>query len=1005
MRLSSFAQFSLIVLAFVLSCQSSPPPTLPAPVQTEFARQQTTPQGSAQASPRHLWGYYRCNADLEQGTVSVLPDRSVDMHINATKPLNNNLGIDISVDPSSTPATGYFVINVSITHPFPSNPSLAGFDVHGILLASGGIDAGGLRMSGAGDPQLLNADGWSRWWNPTEFTTPGVLGYVKGLYSIHGPAGPPSAMVNPYKIFCDGLWSTADISLLKVLQLNDPAGRTVFRSGKTNARQYKIQFPVSGGPKIYFDYAIDANWAKPTVDPPVNIPADFPIWANCMEPWLVEATVQECTLAGTPYGGASSGELKLSLDIWDWQGWSNGNYAGQIGNIRLYSPGIAFDTPAVSQQDGFHNTIVTVTATGMPSNIGTMPVLIEVCAPGTSWKQGAAEAPAGEIAAYARVSVDVGLMSCEGDDNVICDNAVWVDLVSSTKGAVCMPYDPSDYFAFAIPTGKVQEGTITLDNFDYGDNDLVLFDGCPGNPIGQATNPYGVTEILNVEDLEAGFYYIAVLTGETTGTDVQPYNLSLDIHESSTDCTTDDNNDYTSAVSIALQDTKTESVCAGGDIHDWYTITVPTDKVAGGTIYVDNAGVGNIDIRIYDTYPGPITFWGTNPDTMDELVTIGGLGPGVHYIEVFALGSTPDGDRGYTMDIDLISSEYSCSNNDGNDSYLTADPIGLTDAVSGTVCFPADPDWFTFIVPENKAADGGITLSSGMVADNDLYVYGDPAAAPIAYSAKVGVDDESVSLNDLAAGTYLIKAIAHPNVGNGDQPYTLTMSLTLKSVGDLDFKIHAHIIRKDDGSGPATTEANVNADVGWASQFFSEWGGSFTVAEISYINRTSWLAATSTEINQCHTIYKDTSGPINVYYVNSFPNMPNAAAFCRMDCRPTYQTHTSTYIAMSDYAEHGSLAHELGHATGIFHDVYLLDAGFTSCAQINAYYCPYGGANLSFCKESDAAYGNLMYFQISGWNDPSDYWLSDKNWETPAKPIESQAENWIYFHTNYPNSF
>jgi hypothetical protein len=197
----------------------------------------------------------------------------------------------------------------------------------------------------------------------------------------------------------------------------------------------------------------------------------------------------------------------------------------------------------------------------------------------------------------------------------------------------------------------------------------------------------------------------------------------------------------------------------------------------------------------------------------------------------------------------------------------------------------------------------------------------------------------------------------------------------------------------------------VQNDVAWANEFYSRWGGSFSLASITYINKTSWLAATSNEMYSCHLQYRDRSGPINVYYVNSFPDMSGAAAYCRMDCRYAYQTHNSTYVAMSDYGVNRVLAHELGHATGIFHDVYLLDMGFSSCYQINQYYCPYSSGNGSYCDEDDADYGNLMYFGIQNWNDPEDYWLSSYHWQDPEKPIESQVENWRYFHINYENNF
>ncbi len=1000
--------FIAVAVAFcffliILGCQTNRSPIVPGSVQDQNA-QTLTASTQTDGSSRYLWGYYHCATDLEKGTIEVLPNRAAELHINATKPLNKTLGIGFEIDPTSNPPAGYLVINVSIIHPFNESPGFSGFDVRGILLTSGSLDAGGLRMPGPGDPELINTDGWSRWWNPSEFTDPGLLGYTEGLFSIHGPSGPPNAMINAYKVFADGLWASGTVDFLTAIPLNEPNGRAIFRSGNTNTRQYIIQFPVNGGPVVRYDYAIDASWAPPTPDPPVQFPGDFPIWANSMEAFIVKPVVEECTLAGTPYGGAGSGEVVLSIEVWDWQGWFTGSYDGQIGNVKLYSPGCDFDPPAVEQTDGLHFTTLTVTATGIPSTTGTIPVLIEIPAPGTAWKQGAPAAPSGEMAAYARVSIDVGTMACEGDENETCDDAEPVDIESSTMGAVCMPFDAIDYYVFAIPTGPAMDGTITLDNFDYSDNDLILFDGCPGDIIDSSMNPYCGTEVITVELLESGFYYIAVLPGETAGTDVQPYNLILDIEKSATVCTEDNNNEYTDATVVDLQDNVIESVCAGADIRDWFIITVPQNKVAGGTIYIHNAGQGNVDIRVYDIYPGPATFWSSNTGTQDELLAIPGLGPGFHYIQLVALGTNPSGDRGFTMDIDLLSSDYECDSADGNNNSLTADMTGYTNIETGTVCFPADPDWYMFIVPQDKAVNGTITLSGNMVANNDIFFYGDPGEDPLDYSAEPGVDDEVITISNLGVGTYYIQIIAHPNVGIGDQPYTLTLDLEEKDVGNYDFLIHAHIICKDDGSSPATTETRVNNDVAWANEFYSQWGGSFELSEISYVNRTSWLAVTTTEMYQCHMLNRDKSGPINVYYANSFPDMPSAAAYCRMDCRPAYQTHNSTYIAQSDNALNRVLAHELGHATGIFHDVYLLELGYTSCAQISQAYCP-PGTNLSFCKESDADYGNLMWFSIQGWNDPEDYWLSDENWQTPDKPIESQVENWRYFHIHYQNNF
>ena len=989
-------------LGFCLGCQVQRPPTAPSfnePVKEVGVRADRLSEGGS----RFLWGYYNCFADLEKGTITAAPSRSVDAHLNATQLLNKSLGVTISVQPSSNPPAGYFCINVGLTHPYGTKPGLCGFDVRGILLCTGSADAGGLRIPGADDPELKNADGWTRWWNPSEFTDPGILGYVPGKYHIHPPSGPPDAMINPYKLFGDALVATAEAKLYKFMPLTDPNARAIFRSGNTNTRQYMIQFPLDGGPIIRFDYAVDASWMAPDPNPPVELPANFPINANNPEAFLVEAEVTDCTLAGTPFGAAGSGELKLSIEVWDWQGWFYGSYAGEIGSVRLYSPLVAFNPPVVEQSDGANHTVLTVTATGVPSTVATgVPVVIEIAAPGTSWKQGWQAAPPGEISAYARVCIDIAQMKCTADENENCDSSVPVELKSSIASVVCIPYDQDDYYVFVVPTGKVMEGTITLDNFDYSDNDMILYDGCPGDAIETALNPGTGPETIEVGNLESGLYYVVVIPGETAGNEVQPYILTLDIEQTAGECTTDNNNTYEEAAPIGLTASDSDSVCAGGDLRDWYKVTVPAEKVAGGTIYLDNHDDGDINIRVYDEYPGPPTYWSTNPGTQDEMVTIDGLGPGVHYIELYAQGVNPQGDRGFTLTTNLTASNYFCTTGDGNDSYNEADTIGYTDEVTDTVCFPADPDWFAFTIPDNKSVHGTITLSGGMMVDNDLFLYDDPMESPIEQSAEVGIADEIITVEKLSTGKYYVKAAAHPTVGGADQPYTLTMGLEEQAVGNYDFTVHAHIICNNDGSNPAASESKVNRDINWANEFYQKYGGSMTLVEISYVKRSSWLAATSSEMYQCHMIYRDKSGPINVYYCNSFPDAPNAAAYCRMDCRYYYQTHNSTYIAMSDYAYDRALAHELAHATAILQDMYLLD--WYTCSELYQIYCPYPPNN-SYCHPADATYGNLMWWQVAGWDDPEDYWLSQKNYQNPEKPIESQLENWTYFHTNYPDNF
>jgi hypothetical protein len=248
--------FFLIFTFLFIGCQGKDSPTA-APVD-QVHPQSLEMAGNTEGNPdRYLWGYWHCEANTQDGTVTAIPDRTANLHVNLTALINSQVLLGIEVKTGSDPSIGYFVVDFIITHPFAGMPKLTAFDLHGIILCNGSEDAGSIRFPGSGDLELKNADGFSRWWNPDEFTDPGFFGYVKGQYAIQGPDGPPTSNINPYKLFGDGLMSLTDMTYLTTLPLTSQTGRAVFSSGATNRREYQVQFPWYGGPIYYFDYAVD----------------------------------------------------------------------------------------------------------------------------------------------------------------------------------------------------------------------------------------------------------------------------------------------------------------------------------------------------------------------------------------------------------------------------------------------------------------------------------------------------------------------------------------------------------------------------------------------------------------------------------------------------------------------------------------------------------------------------------------------------------------------------
>ncbi len=946
-----------------------------------------------------LWGYWQCALDNETHKIAAVPARTALLHINAAGPLNSTLGMSVTIDPGESDfPNGLFVLTVDLTHPFADSDNLTGFDVRGIMVTTAGLTAGDLPLPGENDPKILNADGYTRWWNPTEFPVPGLLGYTPGIFGKDPPTGTPLvSAINPYMQFADGLYYSYSVKHLTFIMPTSSNGRGVFRSGATNSRLYRIQFPVGPtGPKVYFNYAVDASWAKPSNDPP-SIPNDFPLNANGDEAFYLEVLSASSTLwaAGGPQAG---GELVLEIECWDWQGWLGG-YDSEIGALKLVSPFCEFEEGVVPEIDepGIGNAILTATVTGMPSIAGEIPVWVGITVPGSSYYQGSKPAPDEPVTAYTLITVEVSEAECQDNDSDDCSTAWEIEADDFHEGLLCLDVDDSDWYHFTVLPGGSAEGTIHLFAYDVGDLNMFLYEGCPPSLIDYSSNTGNMDEEITLAGLGPGEYYIDVMEFDDGDNAPRPYGLETSLTGMGEDCTTDNNNDPDNAEAVSIDAEDSGTVCLVGDPVDWYTFEI-SDGVTGiGTIELDNDNYANNDIAVYDETIGDPLYVGNSPGTADELFEVN-LDSGVYFIRIDAMDDEPSGDRDFTLTLDIEEVIDDCDNADGNNTYGEAETIGLQDSKSGTVCHPSDPDWFTFDVPPD-GVDGTITLSSISTYDNDLALFYDPTELPIEESAQIGPMDEVIEVNGLVEGVYFIKATASPETSSVNQDYILTTDLVSSVWGPTDLWIHPHIVRTNQGTNPATTPEIVQDHYGWANEFYSTWAdGSVNLNEITYIDYTAWLSLTTSEAEQMFNEYGTDNGALNVFYVNDLPDMPGAAAYCWMECQFINQDHETGFVIMSDYADDPVLAHEMGHGCGLFSDVYLLD--FYDCDDIT--WCPTGPTDI-FCLESDAAFGNLMYWPIG--SNIEDYWISIDDLEMLTGDIDSQAENMMCFNTNYPNAF
>ncbi|MFH1676503.1 MAG: hypothetical protein ABIC40_05705, partial [bacterium] len=327
------------LLAFMLGCSGRSNPVLPE----KSGDLSLTAVTVSESAPRALWGLWQVRIDAVTGNIESIPLRTAEWHINAVTFLEKGgvsklLFKDVLVDGASVE------LNVGLQHPFITLYQWSGFDVRGIFISDGSYNDfqsdGDLIMSDIDEPRLINADGWARWWNPTEFPIHSLLGYKDGILGKKDSQANFRNTLNAYKYFSDDLTQTenfpADLDL---------ARRGIFTAKSIpNWRHYSIDFGAQANWYI-FNYAVDASHRfaddyNGTDVPDISQLPDpfFPIEANQPEAFAVEVEDMINTLyyeSETSRGGDLQGKIR----IYDWQGLRrDGGIPDEVADVLVESP-------------------------------------------------------------------------------------------------------------------------------------------------------------------------------------------------------------------------------------------------------------------------------------------------------------------------------------------------------------------------------------------------------------------------------------------------------------------------------------------------------------------------------------------------------------------------------------------------------------------------------------------------------------------------------------------
>jgi len=276
------------------------------------------------------WGLWQFIADPAAGTLDAKPLRQGAIHLNALKFLEPPPLAYITFESKPKFSGDIVDVDIGLRHPFLGQTQYSGFDVCGILISNGslsGFEDGSIIIPWKDDTCLVNADGYSPWWNPVNFPPDPVQpvnGYIDGMLGVPESVGNYNATVCGYKYFADGLDKDAPLDEL------DLTMRGSFAAGQQNIRHYKIHIGSSG---LVFNYAIDASWKFPSGQPPWEVPDSFPISANRPEAFYITVTETENSLYYVDDTN-KGGQLKLEITVYDWQGPST------IKSVGIEWPGI-----------------------------------------------------------------------------------------------------------------------------------------------------------------------------------------------------------------------------------------------------------------------------------------------------------------------------------------------------------------------------------------------------------------------------------------------------------------------------------------------------------------------------------------------------------------------------------------------------------------------------------------------------------------------------------------
>jgi hypothetical protein len=236
---------------------------------------------------RWFWGNWMMYVPEGHSSIEVTHARTADKHHNVKmllekSPCDNCLWISKFANNGD----GTISVDITIRHPYPANRYYTGFDVRGIFYVPahyffkdpdpfGTLTGPHFPALEKGDPEVLNADGYTNAFSPfmpNQHLYPPILKYqpggdLGGTYDEDDKEYEGNDELFPFKCYY-----SSEV-------------RRHFATNEKVTRTYHIALPPGSWE---FGYSVDACWAEPINVPVIDIETDFPVQANTLMNYEVE---------------------------------------------------------------------------------------------------------------------------------------------------------------------------------------------------------------------------------------------------------------------------------------------------------------------------------------------------------------------------------------------------------------------------------------------------------------------------------------------------------------------------------------------------------------------------------------------------------------------------------------------------------------------------------------------------------------------------------------------